>query len=379
MAIFHLEQTQHKRSAGHSAVGGCAYRVGENLIDANNVVHEYSAKDEVVFSEVVSPSRPDVSGTDALPLFLALEAFEKRKDATLGMEYECALPNELTREQNISLVRDYITQSEKLYPGAVWHYGYHDKPDNAHAHIWRSDRAYAPGEHPEGDWSEKEKSWTQKKAVHASRKLWADVTNRHLEKAGLDVRIDHRSLKDQGIDREPQIHVGRGYRNEERRAINDEIIATNAQNESLEEEKKRQLAKVAQAERDERYISTLISDRESEIATLEREIVTAEKEIAAPAPAPAPSPAFAQVQSTKKNHAPPVNIEKKNPDNGLVAGLKSGRQREAEAAAKKKNHAPAVDVESKTKTRASSDEVKAAQTALEEKHSHDYGYGYGPR
>jgi hypothetical protein len=376
MAIFHLEQTQHKRSAGHSAVGGCAYRVGKTLTDATGTAHDYSAKDEVVFSEIVSPSRPDVSGTDALPLFLALEDFEKRKDATLGMEYECALPNELTREQNISLVRDYITKSEKLYPGAVWHYGLHAKSGNMHAHIWRSDRAYAPGIHPEGDWSEKVKTWTQKKALFSSRKLWADVTNKHLEKAGLDVRIDHRSLKNQGIDRIPQIHVGRGYRNDERRAINDEIIATNAQNESLEEEKKRQLAKVAQTERDERYIKTLISDRESEIATLEREIATAENKIAAPAPAPAP---------TKKNHAPPVNIEKKNPDNGLVAGLKSGRQREAEAAAKKaaaekKNYAPAVNIESKPKTRASTEDVEKAQKALEEKRQdYGYGYGYGPR
>ena len=37
---------------------------------------------------------------------------------------------------------------------------------------------------------------------------WASVANKHLEKGGYEDRIDHRSLKDQGINRIPQIHVG---------------------------------------------------------------------------------------------------------------------------------------------------------------------------
>ena len=37
---------------------------------------------------------------------------------------------------------------------------------------------------------------------------WAAVANQHLAKGGYKDRIDHRSLKEQGIDRIPQIHVG---------------------------------------------------------------------------------------------------------------------------------------------------------------------------
>ncbi len=37
--------------------------------------------------------------------------------------------------------------------------------------------------------------------------------NHALERAGHDARIDHRSLKEQGIDREPQIHIGPGSQN----------------------------------------------------------------------------------------------------------------------------------------------------------------------
>ena len=34
--------------------------------------------------------------------------------------------------------------------------------------------------------------------------------NHALERAGHEARVDHRSLKEQGIDREPQIHIGPG-------------------------------------------------------------------------------------------------------------------------------------------------------------------------
>jgi hypothetical protein len=43
------------------------------------------------------------------------------------------------------------------------------------------------------------------------------VVNNALERAGHDVRIDHRSLKEQGIDREPQIHIGPASQNAARK------------------------------------------------------------------------------------------------------------------------------------------------------------------
>jgi hypothetical protein len=40
------------------------------------------------------------------------------------------------------------------------------------------------------------------------RERWAEVQNKHLEKHGHSDRVDHRSLNDQGIDREPEKHLG---------------------------------------------------------------------------------------------------------------------------------------------------------------------------
>jgi len=40
------------------------------------------------------------------------------------------------------------------------------------------------------------------------RSAWADVTNRHLERIGVDARIDHRSHAASGILEQPTIHEG---------------------------------------------------------------------------------------------------------------------------------------------------------------------------
>jgi hypothetical protein len=37
----------------------------------------------------------------------------------------------------------------------------------------------------------------QQRAARGWRKSWADTANEHMQKAGIDARIDHRSLKEQ--------------------------------------------------------------------------------------------------------------------------------------------------------------------------------------
>jgi chromosome segregation ATPase len=60
---------------------------------------------------------------------------------------------------------------------------------------------------PEG-FGLKNTDWNKKDLFVEWRKSWADVNNRMFERKGLDDRIDHRSYKDQGIDKEPMIHLG---------------------------------------------------------------------------------------------------------------------------------------------------------------------------
>jgi hypothetical protein len=49
------------------------------------------------------------------------------------------------------------------------------------------------------------------------RELAADIINRHLSDANSDIRIDHRSFKDRGIEREPTTHLGPAASEIERR------------------------------------------------------------------------------------------------------------------------------------------------------------------
>lgn len=50
--------------------------------------------------------------------------------------------------------------------------------------------------------------WNSDEQLVLWRKAWADTTNAHLERAGADVRIDHRSHAERGLDEQPTIHEG---------------------------------------------------------------------------------------------------------------------------------------------------------------------------
>lgn len=50
--------------------------------------------------------------------------------------------------------------------------------------------------------------WNSDEQIVVWRKAWADTTNVHLERAGADARIDHRSHAERGLDEQPTIHEG---------------------------------------------------------------------------------------------------------------------------------------------------------------------------
>jgi len=86
-----------------------------------------------------------------------------------------------------------------------WMAAIHDGPgdaDNPHAHIVFRDRDIETGR--------RVMMTTEAGSTQRFRQGWEEELNKALERAGLEVRVDRRSLEDQGIDREPQIHVGAG-------------------------------------------------------------------------------------------------------------------------------------------------------------------------
>ena len=61
--------------------------------------------------------------------------------------------------------------------------------------------------------------WNSEEQLVAWRAAWADVSNRYLERAGREERIDHRSNTAQGIDEIPTIHEGVAAQALERKGI----------------------------------------------------------------------------------------------------------------------------------------------------------------
>ncbi len=61
--------------------------------------------------------------------------------------------------------------------------------------------------------------WNSDEQILVWRKAWADTANAHLERAGADARIDHRSHTERGLDEQPTIHEGVTARALEKKGI----------------------------------------------------------------------------------------------------------------------------------------------------------------
>ncbi|MGO3933075.1 MobA/MobL family protein [Rhodopseudomonas pseudopalustris] len=124
-----------------------------------------------------------------------------RKNARVIDKVIVALPIELSHEDNAKLLHDFC---DRMTEGrASWVAAIHDGPgdaDNPHAHIIFRDR--------DPDTDKRVMLTTEKGSTGRLREGWEQEVNIALERAGLDISVDRRSLEEQGIDREPQIHVG---------------------------------------------------------------------------------------------------------------------------------------------------------------------------
>ena len=192
------------RSAGRSATAAAAYRSGEQVVDERTGrTHDYTGKSDIYGSEILLPEGAPERMGDRVVLWNEVERVEKRKDAQLSREVMVALPGELTHEQKQRLTREYV-RGEFTGQGMIADIGYHDfESHNPHAHIMLTMRSVDA----EG-FGKKQREWNKRKLLERQRKSWEEYANRALERAGFDERIDHRSLKEQGVEREPQIHLG---------------------------------------------------------------------------------------------------------------------------------------------------------------------------
>ena len=232
IAIYHWNIGIVSRGKGKSAVAAAAYRSGEKLTNEwDGMTHDYTRKGGVVHTEIMLPPHAPPSFSDRSTLWNSVELYEKAGNAQLAREIDAALPIELSREEQIRLVREYCS-SQFVSRGMCVDYAIHDTDSgNPHCHIMLTMRpldergAWAAKSKKEYDLDENGErirlpsgrykthkvdltGWNDKDNTLLWRKVWADFTNDFLERNGSPERIDHRSNAERGIDELPTVHMG---------------------------------------------------------------------------------------------------------------------------------------------------------------------------
>ena len=321
MAIYHLEAKVVSRGAGRSAVAASAYLSCSRLYnDYDGIQHDYTKKQGLVWQQIFLPEYAPQEWHDREKLWNAVEEVETAKDSRLAREFVVALPIELSREQQIELLQDFIRE-QFISDGMCADAAIHDTDGhNPHAHIlltvrpldeqgkwqyktekeylcmkngeergftaaefrtaqnegWEKQYPYKVGKkkvymtpsaaeaqeliradkHPKstryGRQNPISERWNSEEQLVSWRVAWADVTNRYLESAGREERIDHRSNAARGLDEIPTIHEGVTVQALERKGIvsdrcemNRQIRADNALLRELKAEIKKLAALVA--------------------------------------------------------------------------------------------------------------------------------------
>lgn len=248
MACYHFTLKPVSRGTGASAVAKAAYHSGERLSDSYyGNVHDYTKKAGIVYKEIFLPPHAPERLKDRETLWNEVEQVEKNKRAQLANNFEIALMNEFTVEENIMLAKLFV-QEQFVARGMIADVAIHDPPrkpgeePNPHIHVMCPMRPL----NEDGTWGIKQKKeivldengqpvigqngkpkeraysvsgWNSKETLQEYRKAWTDRVNDFAELKGLSVRVDHRTLKEQGIDRLPTVHEGPEVRAMEKKGI----------------------------------------------------------------------------------------------------------------------------------------------------------------
>ena len=232
MAIYHLSIKIISRGKGKSAVAASAYRSGEKIKNEyDGIVHDFTRKGGIAHTEILLPQNAPQEFSNRSVLWNSVEKIEKSKNSQLAREIEIALPQELDREKQIELVREYVKENF-VKVGMCADIALHDKNDrNPHAHIlltmrplneektWgaKSKKEYILDENGEkvklknGNYKTRKintTDWNEQEKAEEWRKAWADITNKYLEENNIQEKVDHRSYQRQGIEQIPTIHLG---------------------------------------------------------------------------------------------------------------------------------------------------------------------------
>lgn len=252
-----------KRSKGQSAVEKASY-ISRSILVSEYDGQTYRPKyhEDLVHSEISLPQNAPKEYADRATLWNAVELSEKGQKSQLARMLKASLPNEWSYELAEEVVRDYV-QRNFVDKGMCADWAIHDSENdkgqrNLHIHVLLTMRPLTEN----GEWGAKtkkvyvldengeripliDKKTGQQKVDKRNRKQWkcqtvestdwnsrenammwrrdlADTINATNEQLGIAVHWEHRSFKEQGIDKEPTIHIGAVANALERKGIQTE-------------------------------------------------------------------------------------------------------------------------------------------------------------
>ena len=274
MATYHLSVKTISRAQGRSATGAAAYRSGARIADERTgVLHDYQRRRGVEAAFLLLPANAPDWASDRARLWNAAEQAETRKNSTVAREFEIALPAELDAGERQRLAADFARELVLRHGCAAdvaihWP-GRTGDQRNHHAHVLLTTRRLTAG-----GFTEKTRELDDLKTgeIGRWRARFADLQNARLREAGVEARVDHRSLEAQEIDREATIHLGPTATALERRGVPTRLGESNRAVQASHAERQREAEARPAAER-----------RETE-PTRPAEPKAAEAETRAPAP-----------------------------------------------------------------------------------------------
>lgn len=216
MATYHFSVKSGKRGKAREHAD---YIAREGKYGKNGKQHDLIAKDH--------GNLPAWAHDDPAYFWKMADKHERANGAAYR-EFELALPLELTLEQNLDLVKEFV---DKELKGKAYQVAIHQpksalgKVDQPHAHAMFSDRVQddierLPEQHfkrfnqrnPEQGGCRKDSGGKEpgvlKSELIRRREDWANLQNAHLEKYGHVARVDHRSHRERGIERDAERHLG---------------------------------------------------------------------------------------------------------------------------------------------------------------------------
>ena len=217
-----------KRSAGRSVVAAAAWQRGIDLRDERlGRIHRFAMRGPGFWSEVLLPPVADPNWTDPGRPWNVVEARETRVDSQLARAIRMALPYELSPDQNVDLVRNFI-QRVFADGGATVRLRNDKGEPRPFASLLVTMRAVTAVDGPRR-FTHKVTAWNSRAMLMHWRAAWADGVNAGLRSIGSAARVDHRSMAARELDVEPQINVGVvAKRRHERGLRSDRVIENQA-------------------------------------------------------------------------------------------------------------------------------------------------------